>query len=131
MPRLSLCLHRQTGPWIALAFCALAASDPALAQTLWMPVDNWSQSEVILDIRVSSDADTSFGPNDLSMGPLWPGEAAELPVSLSEGCLHDIRVETQAWVRMAYDVDLCAGAALVVGEGEVWLEYPAEGTTGL
>lgn len=104
----------------------IAGASPATAGTLWIPVENRSGTEVVIDIRIAPDIDHSYGPNDLAGHQIWPGESLPVPVAVFETCLHDIRIETDDFVHMVFGIDLCAATAIVVADGTAWINVPAE-----
>jgi hypothetical protein len=104
---------------------ALAATGPATAGTLWIPVENMSGTDIVLDLRIAPDIDHGYGPNDLEGQQIHPGESLAVPVAVLETCLHDIRVETDSFVFMAFGIDLCAATGIVVADGTVQIDAPA------
>lgn len=109
---------------LVAAFTASAAgANMAQADTVWVPVENWSTSDVIYDIRIAPETEGGWGPNHVYGGGQWPGYITDAWVDVWQTCYVDILIETDWMTHEAYGVNICDTAAIVVGDGEAWIEY--------
>lgn len=119
--------HRPHSPALLLATAiltlGLAAPGQAQAGTIWIPIENWSGHEYVYDIRISSEYADTRGANELGRDTLWPADYIEIPVPIHDTCYHDIRIKTDMWIHDFWGVDLCETAAIVIVNGDAWIEY--------
>lgn len=100
----------------------LAPPAAARAETLWLAIENWSEVEVILDVRIVPAFAPGWGPNEVAYGAVWPGFATDVAVDVADTCHFDILIETDRMVHEAWGVDLCQTVAIVITDGEAWIE---------
>ena len=109
---------------VATALSLTAATAPAAqAETLWIPVENWSTWDVIYDIRIAGEWDPGWGPNRLYGDAVYPGFIFDVPVAIWDSCYVDIVIETDLMTHEAYGVNICDAEAIIISDGEAWIDY--------
>ena len=98
-----------------LAFLALLASiAPALAQNEPFRVTNGARLPAVA-LHIVRSGEDGWGPNQLTRGPLAPGEMLSMRPPESAGCLFDMRLLLQDGAELIRrQVNVCESRAVVL-----------------